>query len=605
MLGKLVTLGRPGYVVPREGFIMRFASRRGASALLAGVSILALVASPLRAQRGAQPAQQGGTPNPDTPQLLVAVLASADRKLGVAAADEIRRRVQSEHSAKELYAIPKASIDNTLKASGFSTDSVLSTTDLFELSRQVHGDYVLDGTVTRRTTALHAETRLLLRTGTKMVSQPLPPMDGKDVGDVARQVDRAVSAAMKAIPAYRQCVDDLRAQKYDAAIADARKGLVAYPASLPNRVCILSAYSASNAAPDSIIAIATAITAADSTNMIAWANLAAAYEERKDAANALRASLAMYRIDPTNSAVLMSVIDHMVTAGQATQALAILDTALVASPTDVNLLRKRWTVQLYAHQYRQALASGELLVKTDSTAATIEYYQRQLGAAQADSNAAALQRLAATAAARFPKELSFQLLAARSAFNAGRSAEALATARRAQALDLRSTAAWQIAVAVQNQLNQPDSAIATARQAIAAGVPKDTIGASLLAIAGPALAKAQTSKTRADWQAALEASETVDAIAPSAQSAFYVGVSAFQIATDVLQEVQQLVKGSPKKADQQRACAGAKQAEDLLAKTSIAMPKGGAVDKTTAGQILTTVPQLSEFVGSVKKAYCK
>jgi hypothetical protein len=160
-------------------------------------------------------------------------------------------------------------------------------------------------------------------------------------------------------------------------------------------------------------------------------------------------------------------------------------------------------------------------------------------------------------------------------------------------------------VAVQNQLNQPDSAISSARQAIAAGVPKDTIGASLLAIAGPALTKAQATKARADWEAALEASETVDAVAPSVQSAFYVGVSAFQIATDVLQDVQRLATGSPKKADQQRACAGAKQAEDLLAKTSIAMPKGGAVDKTTAGQILAAVPQLSEFVTSVKKAYCK
>ncbi len=584
---------------------MRLAFRRSGLTLLAGLSVAVSVGSPLRAQRGPQPAQRGGPPNPDTPQLVVVALASADRKLGVDAADEIRRRVQSEHSAKELYAIPKISIDNTLKGSGFTTDSVLSSMDLMELAKAVHGDYVLEGTVTRRATGLRADTRVLLQTGSKMVVQPLAPVDGKDIGDVARQVDRAISAAMKAMPAYRQCVNDLRAQKYDAAIADARKGLVAYPGSLPNRVCILSAYSATNAAPDSIIAIATAITAADSTNMIAWANLAAAYEQRKDAANALRASLAMYRIDPTNVAVLMAVIDHMVNAGQAMQALAILDTALVTSASDVNLLRKRWTVQLYAHQYRQALASGDLLVKTDTAAATVEYYQRQLGAAQADSNAAAVQRLAAAAAARFPKELSFQLLAARSAFNAGRSAEALAAARRAQALDPRSAAAWQIAVAVQNQLNQPDSAIATARQAIAAGVPKDTIGASLLAIAGPALAKAQASKTRADWQAALEASETVDAVAPSPQSAFYVGVSAFQIATDVLQDVQRLVKGSPKKAEQQRACVGAKEAEDLLAKTSIAMPKGGVVDKATAGQVLAAVPQLSDFAGSVKKAYCK
>ncbi len=583
---------------------MRFVSRRSALPLLAGVCVAVSVCSPLCAQR-AQPAQRGGAPNPDTPHLLVAVLASADRKLGIDIADEIRRRVQSEHSTKELYAIPKATIENTLRASGYGTDSVLSVMDLVILLKQVHGDYALDGTATRRGTALHAETRLVLQTGSQIVTQPLPPVDGKDIGDVARQVDHAISEAMKAMPAYQQCANDLRAHKYDAAIADARRGLVAYPRSLLNRVCILSAYSASKASPDSIIAISTAITAADSTNMIAWANLAEAYGQRNDTANALRASVAMHRLDPTNVAVLMALIDRLVTAGQPTKALAILDTAVVASPSDVNLLRKRWTLHLYTHQYRHALESGEVLVKTDTAAATVEYYQRQLGAAQADSNAAAVQRLAATAAARFPKELSFQLLAARSAFNAGQPAEALAAARRAQALDPRSTAAWQIAVAVQNQLNQPDSAIATARQAIAAGVPKDTIGASLLAIAGPALTKAQATKARADWETALEASETVDAVAPSAQSAFYVGASAFQIATDILQDVQRLAKGSPKKADQQRACAGAKQAEDLLTKTSIAMTKGGAVDKATAGRILTAVPQLSEFVTSVKKAYCK
>lgn len=584
---------------------MRFASRRGTLAVLAGLSAIVAAVGPLRAQRRPQAQQQGGAPNPDTPQLVVAVLASADRKLGVEVADEIRRRVQSEHSAKELYATPKSNIENTLRASGYSTDSVLSALDLVVLSKQVHGDYALDGTVTRRGTGLHAETRLILETGTQIVTQPLPPVDGKDIGDVAQQVERAAALAVKAMPAYRQCINDLRGQRFDAAIADARKGLVAYPNSLPNRLCILSAYSARKAAPDSIIAIAAEITAADPTSMIAWANLAQAYGQRNDTANALRAGIAMYRLEPTNTAVLAALVDQMVTAGKANEALALLDTAVIASPLDVNLLRKRWTVHLYTHQYRKALESGDMLVKTDSSAATVEYYQRQLGAAQADSNAVAVQQLAAAAAARFPKELSFQLLAARSAFNAGHLAEALVDARRAQALDPKSAAAWQIAVAVQNQLNQPDSAIATARQAIAAGVPKDTIGASLLAIAGPALAKAQATKARADWEAALEASETVDAVAPSAQSAFYVGVSAFQVATDVLQDVQRLAKGSPKKADQQRACAGAKQGEDLLAKTSMAMPKGGSVDKATAGQILAAVPQLSDFVTSVKKAYCK
>jgi Cytochrome c biogenesis factor len=382
------------------GFIMRFVSRRGAMTVLASLSAIASAAGPLCAQSRPRPAQQGGAPNPDTPQLVVSVLASADRKLGIDVADEIRRRVQSEHSAKELYATPKANIDNTLRASGFSTDTVLSALDLVVLSKQLHGDYALDGIATRRGTAVHAETRLVMETGSQIVTQPLPPVDGKDIGDVARQVERAASEAMKAMPAYRKCVVDLRGQRFDDAIIDARKGLVAYPNSLPNRLCILSAYSARKAAPDSIIAIATEITAADPTSMIAWANLSQAYGQRNDTANALRASTAMYRLDPTNTNVLLTLIDQMVTAGKATDALVLLDSAVAANPIDVGVLRKRWTVHLFTRQYRKALESGDALVKIDTAAATVEFYQRQLGAAQADSNAAAVQRLAVTAAAR-------------------------------------------------------------------------------------------------------------------------------------------------------------------------------------------------------------
>jgi hypothetical protein len=35
------------------------------------------------------------------------------------------------------------------------------------------------------------------------------------------------------------------------------------------------------------------------------------------------------------------------------------------------------------------------------------------------------------------------------------------------------------------------------------------------------------------------------------------------------------------------------------------MPAGGAVDKNTAAQILTTIPQITEFTAAVKKGFCK
>jgi len=62
---------------------------------------------------------------------------------------------------------------------------------------------------------------------------------------------------------------------------------------------------------------------------------------------------------------------------------------------------------------------------------------------------------------------------------------------------------------------------------------------------------------------------------------------------------------SKKKEDHEQACTEAKQAEDLFATTSLNMPAGGKIDPATAGQILGAVGQYSEYINSVKKAFCK
>src|SRR5262249_23587287 len=120
------------------------------AAIAASLLALSLVSVPAFAQaRNQEPPQRGGPPGEKTPYILVTTFASADRKLGVESANEMRHRLQSEHSAKELYVVPKANIDNTLAASGYPPDSALNAADLMELSKQLHGEYVLDSKVTK------------------------------------------------------------------------------------------------------------------------------------------------------------------------------------------------------------------------------------------------------------------------------------------------------------------------------------------------------------------------------------------------------------------------------------------------------------------------
>jgi tetratricopeptide (TPR) repeat protein len=573
----------------------------------AAVGILALSLMGAQAsgqQRPVEPPQRGGQPKQDTPYILIATFRSDDRVLGVLAADEVRKRVASEHSAQELFVVTKHNINTTLEASGYRADSALNASDLMELSKQLHGEYVLDAKVSKVGSTIRVEPKLMLRTGQVTLTQPLPNIDGKDAGDAAKGVERAISDALKGMPPYRLCVADLRAQKFEAAIKDAQTGIQVYPNSSLSRLCLLQAYNGLKSPPDSIISVANAILSIEPTSMIALSNLADAYRAKGDTSKAIETNLRIYRADPSNTAVATSIVEELARSGAPGTALPIIDSLLKDNPGDPGMLKTKWLLQLKDKRYKQALATGEELIKLDTSFANIEYFNRSIGAAQADSNTAGVQQLAAKASQKFPKEASFANLLAQSYFKAGQLQPALQAARRAADIDPKSASPWLFILAIQNQMNQPDSMLASAQKAIAAGVSKDSIGGSLVALVGPAVKKAQETKSREDWESVLKTAQTVDALVPSAQSKFYIGVAAFQVGADAVGKIQTLAKGS--KDDKAKACAEAKVAEDMFAASLIAMPAGASVDKATAGTIMGGTGQYSEYVTQVKAALkCK
>jgi len=91
------------------------------TAAAVGIFALSMMGAPLLAQasRQAEPAQRGSPPGQDTPYILVTTFTAGDKKLAVEAADELRRRLQGEHSAKELFVVTKNAINGTLEASGY------------------------------------------------------------------------------------------------------------------------------------------------------------------------------------------------------------------------------------------------------------------------------------------------------------------------------------------------------------------------------------------------------------------------------------------------------------------------------------------------------
>jgi tetratricopeptide (TPR) repeat protein len=575
----------------------------------AAVGILAFVVSgtPLLAQRAAQ----RGRPNPNAPRIVVSTFQSNDRQLGVQAAEELRSHLQGDFSLDEAYVFPAKDITGTLENSGYRPDSALSTNDLMELSKEIRGDETLEGKATKTATGVHEELRLLLRRNNNTLAQPLPPVDAKDPGDAADKLAKEYEEARKALPAYKTCENDLRAGKYPDAEKDGRLALQAYPASSFGRLCLLTAFNLEKASPDSIISAANAVLAVDPSSVLALNLAAGAYQAKGDKDKAVEYNLRIYRADPSNTAVAQSIVQELAQSGAPDKAIPIVDSLLKDNPGDPDMLLAKWHLQLTAAangnraMWKQAIATGQQLVRFDSAAATLEYFQRQIGAAQNDSNATEIEALAAKAAQKYPKEVNFPLLLAQTYLKAGQTQQSLLWAEKAVTVDPKNVATWQFIMADESSLNELDSLVASGRQAIAAGVPAATVAPLVMPAVAPALKKAQETSAREDWEAALKTVSAVDSVAPTPQTKFYMGVAAYTIGADAITSAQTLGK-SKSKDDQAKACDELKVADDNFTIASTAIPQGASFDKDNAGKVFAALQQYSAYVPEFRKAFkCK
>jgi tetratricopeptide (TPR) repeat protein len=590
-------------------------STRRQAALAAGVFALVLMSGPAvaGAQPGAQQMQRGGPPNPDTPRILVATFKSTERDIGVQAADAVRRRISDQNSGKVLWVVTKRDIDATLSQSGYKPDSALSTSDLMELGKQVRADEVLDATASRVPEGVKVEARLLIKRGQTILAQPLPAVTAKSAGDAARDIEKALADARKSIVPFKACENELRAQKYDAAAAQGRAALAAYPQSTFGRLCVLWAFDAAKAAPDSIISAANSLLSVDPTSIQALALAADAYKKKGDTDKSIEYSLRIYRADPSNQNIAQSIIQELATSGAPDKALPIVDELLKDNPSDPQMLRTKWLLLLGAKRYKEALATGEELVKSDTAAASLDYFTRMGAVATLDSQPQLASQVYARGVQKFPNDAQLQLAYAQSLARSGQLQQALAAAQRAVKINpkIENGSGYLYVLGLQVQLNQLDSAKATAPLAIANGADKEKISQTLLAVVAPAVKKANETKAREDWEAALKTAQDVDAIAAGPATKYFMGLSAFQIAAgavnnmnDQIKEYQK-AKPAAQKDLKPKICSEAKVAEDNLAIAAINMPAGGAYDKETAGQIMGALSQYSDFVNQVKSQLCK
>ena len=197
-----------------------------------GLALVGTLAVPSMAS-----AQYNRVPDPNATRVLVAVFKAGEKGLGVQAADAVRSRMNSEFPFKQVYVLPKTDINATLEASGFPITDALEAHDQRALATLLRADEYVTGTVSKTATGVKVDANLVLARDNALV-QPIGSYEVKSVGDAAGAISKELKEARKQIDAEKKCINSARDQKYDAAIAAAKEGIVLYPRATLARICM-------------------------------------------------------------------------------------------------------------------------------------------------------------------------------------------------------------------------------------------------------------------------------------------------------------------------------------------------------------------------------
>jgi hypothetical protein len=583
------------------------ASPRHVITIVGVLGVFASSASPVLAQR--QAATQTG------PRLMVPAFAGP-KPLGVELADQLRDRLKTDYQVKTIWTVPKTDINGILEASGFRTDTSLNNADLKELARAARADEILMGRVTRTATGVRVEPRLVLPRDLA-IAQPLPTVDAKNVGDAARTISKEINNARKQLAAYNNCETRAREGKYAEAIAAANAGNGTYGTATLTRICSLNAYLAMKAPADTVYAHADEILKIDARNRIALNAAAQALSDQSDALAATNKPRAdslndkavqlwttLISNDASDTRMLETVIRKIVVSANPQVAVPIIDASVNDNPGNLQLLRLQWLIHLAAKDYQGAVGIGRNMVQLDTSLADTTYYTRQVAALASNNQNAEAAAMAAEGLRKFPNYQGLASVIAQLKKSSGDLPGALAALRSMAASGIKGDHMYLQMAQIQLDLNQPDSAIASLKQAVATG--NDSAGFVAQYALGTGntnykLANAMKADTpegsvakRAAFQKALQFLTFSDSLAPSPTAKFLIGVSSFSVG--------QLAATDAPKA---KSCDLATLAQASFNKAQINLVAGGATAPDAAKQYLGYLQQFVPVVDRQVKTFCK
>lgn len=538
----------------------------------------------------ADAAAQRGSAEP-VPRVMIATFASSDKELGRQTAEALRSRVTRDIDVKRLVVIPKADIDGTLSASGYSTTEALASNDAKALATLLRADEYVEGTAIRTPAGVKIDARLVLSRDPTL-QQPLPSVEAANANQAAATISKSYQQARDQLAGEKECYTRFREGKHAEAITSARSALAKYPSGTLAMVCLANAYQGLKQT-DSVLAVSERITLIDTRNVPALRFQAQIYQERKNSAKALPVLTRLMAADPSNERLREQVIADLVTSGQAPMAVPIIEESLRANPGDPKTLNMAWRVYLAANQIDKALTTGGELIKADTAAADSAYFIRSASAASGTNPTLAAQ-IVGQGVTKFPGNATLFLVQANILNKANQNAPALAAANRALAINPRVDGGYAQKALILSSMNQPDSVLAVIRLGSASGGDKKTLAQVALKLGSDAYKAGNASKNRPDLQRAVQFLLLSDQLEGSADAKFLAGASAFLVGQSAVTEAQE-----------KKSCALARVAKESFGTAQENVPAGLQTYAEAAKQLLTAIPQFTPAIDDQIRRFCR
>src|SRR5690242_5020568 len=95
-------------------------------------------------------------------RVMIPTLQSADKDLGVQAAEAIRNQLTKQTNLRDLVVVPKNDINNSLISSGYSTTEALAPGDAKALATLVRAPQYIEGSVSKTPAGYKIDARLII-----------------------------------------------------------------------------------------------------------------------------------------------------------------------------------------------------------------------------------------------------------------------------------------------------------------------------------------------------------------------------------------------------------------------------------------------------------